>query len=82
MHMHLTKVYKLQSKINSQKAGFIEVYIGEFAERSYLFKQERRILMAELKFIQVRGAREHNLKSVDVDTVSYTHLTLPTSDLV
>ena len=39
MHMHLTKVYKLQSKINSQKAGFIEVYIGEFAERSYLFKQ-------------------------------------------
>ena len=67
MHMHLTKVYKLQSKINSQKAQFIEVYIGEFAERSYLFKQERRVLMAELKFIQVRGAREHNLKSIDVD---------------
>jgi len=34
MHMHLTKFYYLQSKRNSQKAGFIEICIGELAERS------------------------------------------------
>ena len=32
--------------------------------------------MVEQKNIEVRGAREHNLKSIDA--VSYTHLTLPT----
>ena len=55
--------------VNSKviKTRIFEICIGEFHERSYVFRQERGFFMAELKFIEVRGAREHNLKSVDVD---------------
>ena len=30
------------------------------------------------EYLKVKGAKEHNLKDISVDTVSYTHLTLPT----
>ena len=45
--------------------------------------------IANKKFINIVGAREHNLKNIDVNipkdsitAVSYTHLTLPTILLV
>mgnify|MGYP000780485288 CR=1 FL=1 len=47
------------------------------------FQLIRGTVMAEKKeFIRIRGARENNLKALNVDIprnpVSYTHLTLPT----
>ena len=34
--------------------------------------------MSKKEYIEIRGAEAHNLRGVNVDTVSYTHLTLPT----
>ena len=50
--------------------------------------------MAESKYIEIKGAREHNLKNVNISipknqltvitglSASYTHLTLPTKLVV
>ena len=38
--------------------------------------------MRPREYIKIRGANEHNLKNINVDTVSYTHLTLPTTAYV
>jgi excinuclease ABC subunit A len=40
--------------------------LGAAAKSAYLRGNQRENPMAEQKFIEVRGAREHNLKSVDV----------------
>jgi len=42
-------------------------WVGDSAALAYLWGRFCGVVMAELKNIEVRGAREHNLKGIDVD---------------